>query len=102
MGSGRDGARSAEREQELVDAIGEFDEAGVYASQNQLAKVLPSNISFLDDKMREGRRQELKRLGWGDPSKLRRERGEAMRMSKRAAGFRATTADAHTGASPSP
>ena len=79
-------SRARAREQVLLDAIASLDELDVYPSRNQLRKILPPGLRLIDGPLVALWRRTLIDLGWGDPSLLRRVKGEPTRepVGKRA------------------
>lgn len=70
--------RREERERLLVEAIHAVHALGVYPSKNQVRKILPERFRLIDEDIVGVWRRELIALGWGDPSILRRVKGEPM------------------------
>lgn len=69
-------ARLATRATELVADIRKLHDYGIYPSRNQLCKRSPMAFRLIDRDLNDIWRNELIRLGWGDPSRLRRQKGD--------------------------
>lgn len=67
--------RRASRVAILHDGIATLHRSGVYPSRRQLQKLLPREIHSQHDDINAAWHAEVKRLGWGNPSGLRRVKG---------------------------
>ena len=67
--------RRAENERLVLEAIRSLDALNIYPAKNKVHKILPPNLRLIEDVLARIWRAELIRLGWRDPSTLRRLRG---------------------------